>query len=152
MLRESTAQDDLQAQDSPAPVVRRPFTDRYLASLKSAPGRYEVLDPLRRGLRLRVTPNGVKTFCFCYQRAGRPVRLMIGRYPAISLRLAYETHADLTKRLNRGEDIRTKPPVGSRGLGVAAEPARAAALTVGDLAEEFAKRYLRRERKNPRGG
>ena len=59
-------------------AVRRPFSARYLALLRAAPGRYEMLSPLRRGLRLRGTPNGVTTFCFCYQRRGRPVRLMIG--------------------------------------------------------------------------
>jgi integrase len=149
MLKESAMRDSGNEEVAHAGAIRRPFTDRYLASLKPAPGRYEVLDPLRRGLRLRVTPNGIKTFCFCYQRNGRPIRLMIGRYPAISLRLAYETHADLVKRLNRGEDIRTDPPVGTRALGAAAQPVETG-LTVGDLAEEFARRYLRRERKNPR--
>jgi integrase len=151
MLKEHPAHDSADSTDSaPQNPLRRPFTDRYLASLKAAPGRYEVLDPLRRGLRLRVTPNGTKTFCFFYQRHGRPIRLMIGRYPAITLRLAYETHADLTKRLNRGEDIRAHPPVGARALGAAAGEPQEAGVTVGDLAEEFAKRYLRRERKNPR--
>jgi integrase len=149
MLKETARSEETEGDYSASTALRRPFTDRYLASLKAAPGRYEVLDPSRRGLRLRVTPNGVKSFCFCFQRSGRPVRLMIGRYPDVSLRLAYETHADLVKRLNRGEDIRVQPPRGARGTGVATEPPEDA-LTVGDLAEEFAKRYLRLERKNPR--
>jgi integrase len=128
---------------------RRPFTDRYLASLKATSRRYEVFDPGRQGLLIRVTPNGVKTFCFRYQRNGKPVRIMIGRYPAISLRIAYETHADLLKKLHRGEAPRNHAALGFRGLGVAAEPMEPA-LTVGDLAKEFAQRYLQRERKHPR--
>jgi integrase len=127
---------------------RRPFTDKYLSALKARPQRYDVLDPARRGLLLRVTPSGTKTFFFRYQRNLKPVRILIGHYPGVSLRLAYEAHADLLKRLNRGEDIRAAPLPGARNLGVAAEPTEAA-LTVGDLAEEFAKRYLRLERKNP---
>ena len=129
-------------------VKRRPFTDKYLSSLKARPQRYDVLDPARKGLLLRVTPTGTKTFFFRYQRQLKPVRILIGHYPGVSLRLAYEAHADLVKRLNRGEDTRTAPLPGARSLGVAAAPAEAA-LTVGDLAEEFAKRYLRLERKNP---
>jgi integrase len=148
MLRESATADVLGADLGAPRAPRRPFTDRYLASLKARSARYEVLDPARKGLLLRVTPNGVKTFCFRYQRNLKPVRIMIGRYPAISLRLAYETHADLVKRLNRGEDLRTDPTV-ARGLGVAVEPAEPS-LTVAELAKEFSQRYLQRERKHPR--
>ena len=128
---------------------RRPFTDRYLASLKSTNRRYDVLDPSRKGLLLRVTPNGVKTFYFRYQRNLQIVRLMIGRYPATTLKRAYETHADLVKGLNRGEDIRVNLPPGVRSKGFA-HGTPETGLTVGDLAKEFCERYLRRERKNPR--
>ena len=149
MLRETATTEAPTADFKPPRAPRRPFTDRYLAALKAGPARYEVLDPARRGLLLRITPNGIKTFYFRYQRNLKPVRLMIGRYPAISLRLAYETHAELVKRLNRGEGLRVESPIGLRGLGLAAEPADAA-LTVGDLADEFSKRYLQRERNHPR--
>jgi hypothetical protein len=96
--------------------------------------------------------TGVKTFCFRYQRNGKPVRIMIGRYPAISLRVAYETHADLLKKLYRGEEVRNPAAPGIRGIGVAAEPAEPAepALTVADRAKKSSQRYLQRERKHPR--
>lgn len=129
--------------------ARRPFTDRYLASLKPTTRRYDVLDPSRKGLLLRVTPNGVKTFFFRYQQDLQIVRLMIGRYPATTLRKAYETHADLVKGLNRGEDIRVHLPSGVRSRGLAYGTPESG-LTVGDLAKEFCERYLQRERKNPR--
>jgi hypothetical protein len=45
---------------------RRPFTD-----LKSAAKRYDVLDPARKGLMLRVIAGGTKTLFFRYQRSGR---------------------------------------------------------------------------------
>jgi integrase len=129
--------------------TRRPFTDRFLATLKSTSRRYEVLDPSRKGLLLRVTPRGVKTFCFRYQQNQEVARLMIGRYPAITLKKAYETHADLVKALNRGEDIRVNLPPGVRSKGLAYGVPETG-ITVGDLAKEFTERYLRRERKNPR--
>jgi integrase len=74
---------------------------------------------------------------------------MIGRYPATTLKRAYETHADLIKALNRGEDIRVNLPPGVRSKGLAHDTP-VTGLTVGDLAKEFAERYLRQERKNPR--
>jgi integrase len=129
--------------------ARRPFTDRYLASLKPTNRRYDVLDPRRKGLLLRVTPNGVKTFYFRYQQNLQIVRLMIGRYPATTLKKAYETHADLVKGLNKGEDIRVDLPPGVRSKGLA-HGTPETGLTVGDLAKEFCERYLQRERKNPR--
>src|SRR5579864_7729850 len=129
--------------------ARRPFTDRYLATLKPTNRSYDVLDPSRKGLLLRVTPNGVKTFSFRYQRNLKIVRLMIGRYPATTLKKAYETHADLVKGLNKGEDIRVNVPPGVRFKGLAYGIPETG-LTVGDLAKEFCERYLRRERKNPR--
>jgi integrase len=129
--------------------ARAPFTDRFLAALKPTSRRYEVLDPSRKGLLLRVTPKGIKTFCFRYQRNHEVVRLMIGRYPATTLKKAYETHADLVKALNRGEDIRVNLPPGVRSTGLA-HGVPETGITVGDLAKEFSDRYLRRERKNPR--
>jgi integrase len=107
------------------------------------------LDPSRKGLLLRVTPRGVKTFCFRYQQNQEVARLMIGRYPAITLKKAYETHADLVKALNRGDDIRVNLPPGVRSKGLAYGVPETG-ITVGDLAKEFTERYLRRERKNPR--
>jgi hypothetical protein len=66
----------------------------------------------------------------------------------MSLRLAYETHAEFTKRLFRGEDLRA---TSRKGNGGAAEPGQNAppAVTVGDLADEFLRRYINRERKQP---
>jgi integrase len=124
------------------------FTDRYLATLKPAAGRYDVFDGSRRGLTLRVFPTGTKTFVFRYQRAGRPARITMGNYPAMTLRSAHEAHAELTKRLNRGEDLRTSPrPLDSSTADVAT--ASLPALTIGDLADEFLKRFVYRERKRP---
>jgi integrase len=149
VLKEDAASIESWIEPGRSVAHRRPFTDRYLASLKPAPRLYDVLDRARKGLLLRVTPNGIKTFYFRYQRNLKPVRIMIGRYPAIPLRVAYETHADLLKKLNRGEELRTSSAIGARSLGIATEPAEPA-LTVGDLAKEFSQRYLQRERKHPR--
>jgi integrase len=110
--------------------------------LRAADKPYEVLDPTRKGLMLRVLATGTKTFYFRYQRRGMVHRLRLGRYPATTLRSAYEAHADYTRRLHRGENLHT------------ARHAQASAThqpepTVLDLCREFLERYIYRERKCP---
>jgi integrase len=129
----------------------KPFTDRYLASLKPDAKRYDVLDPSRKGLMLRVTARRTKTFFFRYQKDGRVDRLMIGHYPATPLRQAYEVHAEVIKRLRRGEDPRAVMKESPAGVVAVNGPddAPAAGPTVGELAAEFMRRYVHRERKRP---
>lgn len=111
-------------------LVKRPrksgFTERYLTSLKPRSYRYAVLDPSRK--------NDVVRF------------LTIGNYAATTLRMAYEAHAEFIRQLNRGEvpNLKQNESV----------PGQLAALrdqepTVGELAEEFPKHYVYRERKRP---
>lgn len=128
-----------------------PFTDRYLAALKPEAKRYDVLDPSRKGLMLRVTARGTKTFFFRYQKDGRVDRLMIGHYPATPLRQAYEMHAEFTKRLHRGEDPRAVMTEATTGVVAVNGPdgVPAAGPTVDELAAEFLRRYVHRERKRP---
>jgi integrase len=130
-----------------ASVMRtdRPFTDKFLQSLKPALGPYDVCDPARRGLTVRVFPSGTKTFVFRYRRQGRLVRISIGHYPHITLREAYEKHAEYVKNLHRGEALQ-----GFRSASNAQGEKKPPALTVGDLAEEFLRRYIYVERKQPR--
>ncbi len=130
-----------------SPSESRPFTDRFLACLKPADKRYDVLDPSRKGLMLRVASGGTKTFFLRYQRHGRVDRVLVGHYPSVSLKQAYEAHAELTKALNRGRDPREAliPTSGAAGE----LPCPAPGPTVADVAKEFIERYLRRERKRP---
>jgi hypothetical protein len=124
---------------------RKALTDRMLAALKPAAKLYDVLDPARKGLMVRVTPAGTKTFFFRYKQDGRATRITIGHYPLITLRQAYETHAEFTRRLHRREALQTAIPRASAEH----TPAAPAVVTVGDLADEFLKRFVYRERKRP---
>ena len=53
----------------------------------------------------------------------------------------------LTKRLNRGEDIQSP---GAAAAALRPEDAPPTGPTVGEIAAEFIKRYVQRERKQPR--
>ena len=55
------------------------FTDVLLRSLKPRAERYEIIDTVTRGLRLRVSPSGEKVFSAVYKRPGGQVpRFTIG--------------------------------------------------------------------------
>lgn len=65
------------------------FSNDTLTALAPAAHRYEVRDSEERGLRLRVTPNGVKTFTLFYRRAdGALVRYTVGRYGDLTVKEA----------------------------------------------------------------
>src|ERR1051325_9403299 len=53
--------------------------------MKPGKGRIQVFDIEQRGLCLRVTPSGEKTFSVVYKRAGRMRRFTIGKFPDVSL-------------------------------------------------------------------
>src|SRR5581483_6583600 len=60
------------------------FTDRFVASAR-ATSRIVYFDTKARGLALRVTPAGAKTWSFVYRAAGQPKWLTLGTYPAVTL-------------------------------------------------------------------
>lgn len=66
---------------------------------KAAPpssGRTELWDSQTRGLGLRVTPSGTKTWVMMYRVDGKQRRLTLGRYPDLSLA---DARAEATKHL-----------------------------------------------------
>jgi integrase len=85
------------------------LTDRFLRALKTAAGRIEVGDAGCRGLSIRCTPAGVKTWTFAYKLNGRMRRITLGEYgehPALGLSEA-RTQADERRAQRRkGDDPR----------------------------------------------
>ena len=65
-------------------MPRANLTDRFIASLRPA-NRLVCFDSKARGLTLRVTPTGAKTWGFVYRAGGKPQWLTLGSYPAVSL-------------------------------------------------------------------
>lgn len=69
-------------------MARVAITDAVAKAAKAEAGkRTEIADLTCRGLALRVTPDGNKTWAFRYRDAnGRDQRLTLGRYPDLGLR------------------------------------------------------------------
>jgi integrase len=120
------------------------LTDRLIASLKPA-SRTVYFDTKARGLALRVTPNGTKTWAFVYRGHGKPQWLTLGSYPALMLADARALALDHRHAI----DVEGRDPVAEqRAEREAAElpapvpPAIPAVFTFADLAkvyEKFAK-------------
>ena len=74
------------------------LTDRSIAALKPKEKRFDVSDSMRIGLRIRVSPAGVKTWMFEKRIRGGPLRShSLGRFPVISLSEAREKAIVLEK-------------------------------------------------------
>jgi len=116
------------------------FTDRGIKALKATGKRYEVSETNGRGLRLRVSPTGTKTFVYVFRRNGKLQRLTLGAVGDITLNDAHAKHSELRKRARSGESIQAlRAYIGSgRTSGD---------YTVKDLATEWLDRRVRVERK-----
>jgi len=66
-------------------MARFELTDRFIRNAKPRLGRTEFFDEAVRGLSLRVSETGVKSFCFHYTAGGTRKRLTLGTYPSMGL-------------------------------------------------------------------
>lgn len=58
-------------------VSRQALTDRFVKALKAPDGRIEIGDARCRGLSIRCTPAGIKTWTFAYKLSGRMRRILL---------------------------------------------------------------------------
>ncbi len=114
--------------------------DRFVASARSSV-RVVYFDTKTRGLALRVTPAGVKTWVFVYRAGGRPKWLTLGSYPAVTLASARALALDQRHLL----DVDHRDPAEearASQIVAAPEPEKPPVFTFADLAklyETFAK-------------
>lgn len=78
------------------------LSDTKLRSIHGKPysGPSELTDS--DGLSVRITPSGTMTFQYRYRWNGKPVRLSIGRYPAISLKDARVAVGEMRELYTKG--------------------------------------------------
>ncbi len=111
------------------------LTDRSVKALKPKAERYEVWEDGRTGLGVRVSPAGRNSWVYMYRFQGRPRRMTLGTYPALSLANARVKHAQAKETLEKGED--------PGALHVEKRRAGRQAETVADLAEEYLEKWAR---------
>jgi integrase len=116
------------------------LTDRFVASTRGKV-RVAYFDTKTRGLALRVTPAGAKTWSFVYRSGGTPKWLTLGSYPAISLATARALALDKRHAI----DVNGRDPVADQRAErelIATTPEPTHVFTFEDLArlyETFAK-------------
>ncbi|MEP1573908.1 tyrosine-type recombinase/integrase [Roseibium album] len=78
------------------------LTETYLRNLKSPSSRSDIYDAVQRGLGLRLSPSGTKTWFVMRRVDGRMKRLTLGRYPEIGVAAARKQAADIFERISMG--------------------------------------------------
>ena len=109
------------------------FTDIWLKKIKSEYKREDYRDKGTRGLQLRVSPSGVKTFSFVFRLGSKMGRATIGKYPEIELKSARQKADHYRKLVSQGTDPRAEKQA-SRSLQE---------MTVEKMATQFIEIYAK---------
>jgi len=111
-------------------------TDREIQNLKPQEKRYSVKDKLNNGLFIEVKESGVKSWHYRYSFNGKQERLVIGRYPDLSLKDARQVRDESASLVAKG-----------------ISPKKNKAKPKGILFKEYGECYLndviKKDRKNP---
>jgi len=114
------------------------FSDKYIESLKHTDAIQDVREG--HGFGIRVLPSGVKTWFFIYRIDGKRRFMNLGHYPSISLSAARKKYRDAFELYEQGKD----PAM----LEEQKKEERRKAPTISDLAEDYIKRYAKREKRS----
>ena len=84
------------------------LTERIVRDAKPGPKTFILWDATVKGLGLRITPKGVKSYILNYRINGRERRATIARSSEISLKIARERAGDQLMRIRAGKLTRSK--------------------------------------------
>ncbi|MDG1316400.1 MAG: tyrosine-type recombinase/integrase, partial [Paracoccaceae bacterium] len=114
------------------------FTDAWLKKLKPSSERQDFRDRSTRGLQLRNTTNGVKTFSFAFRLGLKTGRVTIGKYPDIDLKFARHRVDHMRGLIAQGIDPRREKD----------ELKEKAKMTVDAMASMFIEKYAKPRNKS----
>lgn len=100
--------------------------------------RREIPDGLLPGLYLIVQPSGAKSWAIRYRVNGKPVKLTLGRFPAIGLLQARETAREKLKAVAKGQD-----PAAEKRAARTTDRTVSLPDTVGALCDLYIERHLK---------
>lgn len=115
-----------------------PLTDTAIKALKPKPNRYTVSD--EKGLALEVFPTGGMLWHYRYRLNGKQERVTLGRYPALSLKLARGQRDERATQVALGQS-----PAQQKQL---AKVAAADETTVADFGERFFREIVAKDRQD----
>jgi integrase len=97
-------------------------------------------DPTLPGFGLRVTPSGTKVFVARAQVAGRPRKVAVGTYPAMTVAAARREAREALDAIRRGADPAKDKSDRKRAVAYGA-------ITIGDLADRWMTEVVKPKRK-----
>lgn len=114
------------------------FTKAAIDALSLPPkgGRSYFYDTKQRGLGIRVTSSGAKTFIVYRWVNGKPERVTLGRYPDLTIEQARGRAAEASAAIARGENPNDK------------RRAARAELTFGELFHEYMERHAKAHKRS----
>lgn len=111
------------------------LTVRFVETVKANERREEYRDTEAKGLILRVTPGGIKTWALIYSHGRKKRRLTLGEFPAITLAKARELALEALSRIAQGHD--------PQGQKLAERRGRLDALSFNKLADAWLEKHAR---------
>lgn len=111
-------------------------TDREIQNLKPQDKRYSVKDKLNNGLFIEVKESGVKSWHYRYSLAGKQERLVIGRYPDLSLKDARQIRDESASLV-------------AKGISPKQDEAKPKGILFKDYGERYLKEVIKKDRKDP---
>lgn len=111
-------------------------TDREIQNLKPQDKRYSVKDKLNNGLFIEVKESGVKSWHYRYSLAGKQERLVIGRYPDLSLKDARQIRDESASLV-------------AKGISPKQDKAKPKGILLKDYGERYLKEVIKKDRKDP---
>ena len=85
-------------------MPRRKLTARIVESMAASGERTQIFDTEQRGLCLRISESGEKSFSVCYKHTGRMKRLTLGKFPEVSLADARSRAREALNKVANGVD------------------------------------------------
>ncbi|WP_296284772.1 tyrosine-type recombinase/integrase [uncultured Acinetobacter sp.] len=116
-------------------------TDREIQNFKAQEKRYSVKDKLNNGLFIEVKESGVKSWHYRYTFEGKQERLVIGRYPDLSLKDARQIRDESASKVAKG--ISPKQEKEDKKTG------RLKSVLLKDYGERYLHEVIKKDRKNP---
>lgn len=80
------------------------LNDRSIRALKRRTKRYEAWIDGYKGLGVRVSPEGTKSWIFMYRHGGKLRRMTLGRYPTVTVAQVGILHGEALDKLAKGVD------------------------------------------------
>ena len=111
-------------------------TDREIKNLKVGEKRYTAKDTVANGLFLDITTTGVKSWWYRYSLNGKQERLVIGRYPDLSLKDARQVRDESASLV-------------AKGISPKKDKAKPRGILFKDYGERYLNEVIKKERKNP---